>query len=115
VQSDSLAQARLAFAEGDPEQAARLAGAAEGLRQRVGLHVWPMLRRREDQLAAQVHTALGADRFDQAFSAGFRLNEREAVSAVRDRRGASTKPPQPTVNPGPRRSGAGDPHGTPRP
>ena len=109
------AQARLAFAEGDPEQAARLAGAAEGLRQRVGLHVWPMLRRREDQLAAQVHTALGADRFDQAFSAGFRLNEREAVSAVRDRRGASTKPPQPTVNPGPRRSGAGDPHGTPRP
>ena len=31
------AYARLAFAEGDPEQAARLEGAAEGLRRRVGL------------------------------------------------------------------------------
>jgi len=33
--------------EGDPEQAATLAGAAEGLRQRVGLRTWPLLRREE--------------------------------------------------------------------
>ncbi|HWN00374.1 MAG TPA: tetratricopeptide repeat protein, partial [Streptosporangiaceae bacterium] len=33
--------ARLAFAEGDPEGAALLAGAAEGLRRRVGLQAWP--------------------------------------------------------------------------
>jgi hypothetical protein len=83
------AQARLAFADGDPGQAARLAGAAEGLRQRVGLRAWPMLRRPEAELVAQVRQALGADRFDQAFSAGSRLSQREAVAAVRDRRVAS--------------------------
>ncbi|MGH3186501.1 MAG: hypothetical protein ACRDPY_20020 [Streptosporangiaceae bacterium] len=38
------AYARLELAEGDPERAARLAGAAQGLRQRVGLRAWPMLR-----------------------------------------------------------------------
>jgi len=32
-----VAYARLAFADGDPERAARLEGAAEGLRRRVGL------------------------------------------------------------------------------
>jgi hypothetical protein len=39
-----VAYARLALAEGDPERAARLEGAAEGLRQRSGLRAWPMLR-----------------------------------------------------------------------
>ena len=38
------AYARLAFAEDDPERAARLEGAAEGLRRRAGLRVWPTLR-----------------------------------------------------------------------
>ncbi|HEV2932870.1 MAG TPA: DUF4062 domain-containing protein, partial [Streptosporangiaceae bacterium] len=33
--------AQLAFAEGDPERAALLAGATEGLRRRAGLGVWP--------------------------------------------------------------------------
>jgi|SRR5215469_5472716 len=56
------ALARLAFAEGDPEQAALLAGAAEGLRGRAGLRAWPVLRRAEAELAAQVRQALGADR-----------------------------------------------------
>ena len=37
--------ARLAFVEGDPERAALLAGAADGLRRRVGLRAWPLLRR----------------------------------------------------------------------
>ena len=36
--------AQLAFVEGDPERAALLAGAAEGLRRRVGLRAWPLLR-----------------------------------------------------------------------
>ena len=31
----------LAFADGDPERAALLEGAAEGLRRRVGLGAWP--------------------------------------------------------------------------
>jgi len=37
--------AQLAFAAGDPGRAALLAGAAEGLRRRVGLRTWPMLGR----------------------------------------------------------------------
>jgi len=40
-----VAFARLAFAEGDPEQAALLAGAAAGLRQRARRRAWPVLRR----------------------------------------------------------------------
>jgi hypothetical protein len=44
----------------------------------------------EAELVAQVRQALGADRFDQAFAAGARLTRREALAAVRDRRGADT-------------------------
>jgi hypothetical protein len=45
----------------------------------------------EAALLAQVRQALGADRFDQAFAAGSRLTQRQAVAAVRDRRGAGTR------------------------
>jgi predicted ATPase len=81
--------AQLAFVEGDRERAALLAGAAEGLRRRVGLRAWPLQRQGEAQLVAQVRQALGADRFDEAFAAGERLNGREAVAAVRDHRAAA--------------------------
>jgi ATP/maltotriose-dependent transcriptional regulator MalT len=76
--------ARLAFAEGNPERAALLAGAADGLRQRAGVRAWPMLRQPEAELLAQVRQALGSDRFDQVFAAGSRLSQQEAVTAVRD-------------------------------
>jgi tetratricopeptide (TPR) repeat protein len=82
--------ARLAFAEDDPEQAALLAGAAEGLRRRVGLQAWPLLRRGEAELVVQVRQALGTDRFDEVFAAGARLNRRQARTAAQDRRGAGT-------------------------
>ena len=63
---------RLALAEGEAERAALLVGAAEGLRQRAGVvRPWPMLRRPEAELTAEVREALGADDFDQAFAAGF--------------------------------------------
>jgi tetratricopeptide (TPR) repeat protein len=94
------AQARLAFQQGDPDRAALLEGAAEGLRRRVGLRAWPMLRPTETELSAQLRQALGADRFDQAFSAGSRLNQREAVAAVRDQRGTATKESAPERQPG---------------
>lgn len=84
------AYARLGLAEGDPERAARLEGAAEGLRQRHGLRTWPILRRPEAELVTQIRQALGARRFDQAFSAGTRLSQREAVAAVRERSGSGT-------------------------
>ena len=84
--------ARLAFAEGDPGRAALLAGATEGLRRRAGLRAWPMLRRGEAELVAQVRQALGTDRFDQ-FAAGSRLSQQEAVAAMRDRPGDGTQSP----------------------
>jgi predicted ATPase len=85
--------ARLAFVEGDPERAALLAGAAEGLRRRVGLRAWPLLRRDEAELVAQVRQALGADKFDHQHAAGSRLSQQEAVAAVPDRRRAGTATP----------------------
>jgi predicted ATPase len=85
--------ARQASVEGDPEQAALLAGAAEGLRRRVGLQAWPLLRRGEAELVAQVRQALGTDRFDQVYAAGSRLSQQEAVAAVRGRRGTGAAAP----------------------
>jgi hypothetical protein len=85
--------ARLAFVEGNPQRAALLAGTAERLRRRVGLRAWPLLRREEAELVAQVRQALGADRFDQLYAAGSPLSQQEAVAAVRDRRGAGTAAP----------------------
>jgi predicted ATPase len=81
------AYARLAFVEGDAQRAALLTGAAEGLRRRVGLRAWPLLRQDEAELVAQVRQALG-DQFDEPYAAGSRLSQQEAVAAVRDRRGA---------------------------
>ena len=80
--------ARLALVEGDRQRAALLAGAAEGLRGRVGLRALLLLRREEAELVAQVRQALGADRFEEVFAAGARLSQQEAVAAVGDRRGA---------------------------
>ena len=85
--------AQQAFVEGDPERAALLAGAAEGLRQRVGLQAWPLLRRGEAELVAQVRQAVGADRFGQVYAAGSRLSQQEAVTAVRGRRSAGSAAP----------------------
>jgi hypothetical protein len=39
---------------------------------------------------AQIRQAVGAVRFDKEFASGVRLNRREAVAAVRDRRDAGT-------------------------
>ncbi len=80
--------AQLAFAEEDPDRAALLEGAAEGLRRRVGLPAWPHLRRVEGELVAGLRHRLGGSRFDQAFSAGSGLTQREAVGIVRDQRGS---------------------------
>jgi ATP/maltotriose-dependent transcriptional regulator MalT len=81
------AYARLALAEGDPGRAALLAGAVEELRRRAGLRVWPTLRRAE----AEIQQALGTEQFDQAFSAGAGLTQRDAVAIVREQHGTSTQ------------------------
>jgi tetratricopeptide (TPR) repeat protein len=77
-----IAFARLALAGGDPERAALLAGAAEGLRRRLGLRAWPMLRNGEADLIGQIRLALGPDRFSEMTQAGARLNRQEAVAGV---------------------------------
>ena len=65
---------------------ALLEGTAEGLRRRVGLATWPLLRRVEAELVAQVRQRLDAGQFDQAFSAGSALTQREAVAIAQNRR-----------------------------
>ena len=82
--------AQLAFADGDPDRAALLEGAADGLRRRVGLAAWPHVRRVEGELVARVRLRLGGSRFDQEFSAGSGFTQREAVAIVRDQRGTPT-------------------------
>jgi hypothetical protein len=82
--------ARWALAAGDPEWAALVAAAAEGLRRRAGIRTWPTLRQGEAELMAEVQQALGTGRFDQVFATGARLTQREAVAAARDRHSAST-------------------------
>ena len=80
----------LAFAEGDAEHAALLAGATDGLRRRAGVRVWGSARR-ETERVTQIREALGADRFDEVFAAGSRLNQQDAVAAVRDRHGEGAR------------------------
>jgi predicted ATPase len=84
------AYAQLASEEGDPGRGARLTGAAEGLRRRAGLRVWPTLRYAEAELVAHLRQTLGAERFDQAFSAGSGLSQREAVTDARSQPGTGT-------------------------
>ena len=82
--------AQLAFVQGEGDRAALLAGAAEGLRQRVGLRAWPLEREGGAQMLAQLRKAVGADRFDQDFAAGLLLNRQQAIAAVRDPRSTGT-------------------------
>jgi predicted ATPase len=76
---------RLALANGDAQRAAYLAGAAEGLRRRVGLRPWPMQRQGVADLIGQIGEALGSDRFDDVFTEGSRLNLRQAVAEVQEK------------------------------
>jgi tetratricopeptide (TPR) repeat protein len=86
--------AQLALVQGDAERAALLSGAAEGLRQRVGLRAWPLQEQGEAQMVAQIRQALGADRFDQEFAAGIQLNRVQAVAAARGPHSTSTAAPE---------------------
>ncbi|HEY4464248.1 MAG TPA: hypothetical protein VGN41_16390, partial [Streptosporangiaceae bacterium] len=88
-----VAYAWLAFADGDLERAVRLEGAAEGLRRRVGLSAWPNLRRLEADLVAQARQRRGGSQFDQAFSAGSRLTQQQAVATVREQPSTGTQRP----------------------
>jgi predicted ATPase len=87
------AMARLALAEGDPERAALVAGAAEGLSRRAGIRAWPTQLRDEAALRSELRRTLGADGLDRAFTTGSQLSQREAVAAARP--GTPPAPPRP--------------------
>ncbi|WP_179266282.1 ATP-binding protein [Asanoa hainanensis] len=76
--------AQLVFAEGNPERAALLAGAADGLRRRAGLRVYPSLRQREAVLTGRLREALGEADFDILFAKGGRLTRPEAVATAHE-------------------------------
>jgi hypothetical protein len=85
------ASAALALMEGDPERAALLAGAAEGLRRRAGLRPWPRTQG-QVELATRIRDALGSGRSGEVYAAGGRLTQREAVAAAQSQRTGSQPP-----------------------
>jgi predicted ATPase len=78
-----VAYAQLALAEGDAQRAAMALGAADGVRQRAGLRAWPLARRGEAELGTRVAQEIDPEDFNDAFAAGSKLNQREAVALVR--------------------------------
>ena len=89
VSLDAFAQ--LAIQQDDWEQAARVAGAADGLRRRAGIRPWPALRANAVNAHARIREALGPGRFDELFAAGAALSQKQAVAAVRDRHRTDTQ------------------------
>jgi predicted ATPase len=77
-----VAHAQLALARGDPTRAAIALGAAEGLRARAGLRVWPIARRTERELIADVARQLDPDTDREAFEVGAELTMRDAMALV---------------------------------
>ncbi|WP_170215958.1 DUF4062 domain-containing protein [Asanoa ferruginea] len=77
--------AQLSVVDSQPERAALLLGAADGLRRRAGLRVYPSLRARETELANRLREALGEPTFERVHAAGARLNRPEAVAAAHER------------------------------
>jgi hypothetical protein len=78
-----IAHAKLALAQGDPRPAALALGAAQGLRQRVGLRCWPSTRRSEADLHAAVEGKLGSDAMEQVLAEGSRMDRADAIALVR--------------------------------
>jgi hypothetical protein len=53
--------------------------------------VWPLLRQVEAELVDRIRQRLGVGQFDQAFSAGSALTQREAVAIAREQPGTGTQ------------------------
>jgi predicted ATPase len=77
-----VAHAHLVLARGDATHAATALGAADGLRTLAGLRVWPIARRTERELAANVAGRMDADSYRRAFQAGTGLDMRAAVALI---------------------------------
>ena len=71
-----------------------MAGAAQGLQQRVGLRAWPMLRQNEADLINQIRHAQDPNRFSKMTEAGSRLSQQQARAAIWRRHGTGTAGPE---------------------
>jgi hypothetical protein len=71
--------AGLAAAQGRPETAARLIGAARHARQVIGVSVWPGMGSLEDAMTTTVAAALGTTSFAAAAAEGGRLALTDAL------------------------------------
>jgi predicted ATPase len=78
------AHAQLELAKGDASRAATSLGAADGLRARAGLRVWPSARRTERDLVTSVAQQMEAEAFRSAFEAGAELHMRDALDLIRE-------------------------------
>jgi ATP/maltotriose-dependent transcriptional regulator MalT len=79
--------------QGRFEEAARLCGAAEGLRDTMGYVPLPIFQRSGEEDLARVRDALGAEAFDTAWGEGAGLTLDDAVAYARRGRGQRKRPP----------------------
>jgi DNA-binding CsgD family transcriptional regulator len=79
-------------ADTNSEHAARLFGAAEGMRRRKGIVRFLAFQASYDASLAQVRKALGQNEFETAWSEGNALSTSEAISYARRGRGARGRP-----------------------
>ena len=79
-----VAHAQLVLARGEMSRAAMALGAADGLRARAGLRVWPIARRTERDLVASVAEQMDAEAYRLAFEAGAQLPMRDALALIND-------------------------------
>lgn len=79
-------------ADTSPEHAARLLGAADGMRQRRGEMRFKAFDKAYDASVAQAREALGHEAFDTAWSEGSALSTTEAISYAQRGRGARGRP-----------------------
>ncbi|BBY81147.1 LuxR family transcriptional regulator [Mycolicibacterium pulveris] len=81
-----------ATADDDPQRAARLLGAAHGIRRQTHEARCPVFNDSYDQTAAYLRDTLGENVFDQAWSDGESLSSHEAIAYAQRGRGERKRP-----------------------
>jgi predicted ATPase/class 3 adenylate cyclase/DNA-binding CsgD family transcriptional regulator len=84
--------ARLAGLDGNHEQAARLFGAADAIRQQIGVVRFPIYQAGYDAAIASSRDALGEKTFDAARAQGAALSVQEAIAYAQRGRGKRKRP-----------------------
>lgn len=80
------------LADGNAAHAARLLGAADAIRQRMGHVRFPMYQEGYDTVVAAAREALGQNTFHAAWAEGAALSTEEAISYARRGRGGRKRP-----------------------